>query len=140
MTTVLVLKVVPGASIDHIAGWLDNKLKIRVRAAPEKGKANNAVIQILAKTLDLPKSSLSIISGTTSAVKSIRILGLSEDEVKARLDLVQHKFLIFGNSGSGKSTLAKQLASTKKLAHQEFFKRFAGKKNRYVNNERTRYV
>jgi uncharacterized protein (TIGR00251 family) len=117
VSVILALKVIPGASRDHIAGWLDNRLKIRVSAAPERGKANKAVVRLLAKALNLPNSSVTIISGITSAKKSVKILGLSEAEVKGRLDLTRHKIVVFGNSGSGKSTLAKQLAGSKNLAH-----------------------
>ena len=101
MSVILSLKVIPGASRDHIAGWLDNRLKIRVSAAPERGKANKAVVRLLAKALDLPNSSVTIVSGTTSVKKSVKIVGLSEAEVKGRLDLTRHKIVVFGKFGLG---------------------------------------
>lgn len=50
-------------------------LKVRVRALPTDGEANDAVIALLAKTLKLPKSKLTIERGGTSRVKTIRIAG-----------------------------------------------------------------
>jgi len=86
MSVTLSLKVVPGASRNHIAGWLDTRLKLRVTAAPEKGKANKAVIRLLAAALGLPDSSISLVSGSNSVIKTVRIAGLTEAEVMARLD------------------------------------------------------
>ena len=79
------LKVVPGASRDEIAGWLGNRLKIRVTAPPESGKANAAVIKILSAQLNIPKSSVSIISGSTAPQKIVEIIGLSEGEIREQL-------------------------------------------------------
>ena len=54
-------------------------LKARVTAVPEKGKANKALIQLIAKSLKIPKSSISVISGDTSRKKILRIDGDTED-------------------------------------------------------------
>jgi len=81
----LQLKVVPGASRDGIAGWLGDALKIRVRVAPERGRANKAVESLLAKALDIPLGSVSIITGKTSPRKVAEIEGLSASEVQCRL-------------------------------------------------------
>ena len=47
----LELKVVPKASRDRVVGWLGDRLKVQVRAAPERGKANAAVEALLAEIL-----------------------------------------------------------------------------------------
>ncbi|CAN0557360.1 unnamed protein product, partial [Laminaria digitata] len=47
------LKAVPGASRDSIAGILGDRLKVRVSAAPEGGRANTAIVKLLAKSLKL---------------------------------------------------------------------------------------
>lgn len=60
-------------------------LRIRVSAVPDKGKANAAVIALLAKLLGLPKSALSLSSGETSRFKTIAITGEGADLV-ARLE------------------------------------------------------
>jgi uncharacterized protein YggU (UPF0235/DUF167 family) len=50
-------------------------LKARVRAAPEKGLANAALVELVARTLDVPKSAVSVVSGATSRVKAVRVTG-----------------------------------------------------------------
>ena len=74
----LQIKVIPSSSKDCITGWLDDILKIKVQAPPEKGKANKAVIQLLEKNLELPRGSIEITAGTTSTRKTVEIK--SEDD------------------------------------------------------------
>ena len=64
------LRVTPNASLDRIDGpevLADGTsvLRLRVRAVPENGKANAAVIQFLAKSLGLPKSAIALVAGET---------------------------------------------------------------------------
>ena len=80
------MKVVPGASREGVE-WLDEAqgiLKVRVTAAPEKGKANKAVVKLLAKRLELPPSVVNIISGHTGHNKVIEITGLTEREIRRK--------------------------------------------------------
>ena len=56
------IKVIPSSSKDCIAGWLEDTLKVKVKAPAEKGKANKAIINVLEKTLNLPKGSIHITS------------------------------------------------------------------------------
>lgn len=81
----LKLKVVPGASRTEIAGWLGHKLKVRVSAAPEKGKANSAVIAIIAQTLGISLGSVRIVAGQTSAQKTIEISGVTTAQLQQQL-------------------------------------------------------
>ncbi len=69
----LKIKVIPSSSKDCVAGWLKDTLKVKVKAPPEKGKANKAIIKVLEKSLELPKGSIHITSGTTSSRKIIEI-------------------------------------------------------------------
>jgi uncharacterized protein len=76
----LEIKVTPKASADRIQGWAEDEegarvLKVVVTAVPEDGKANKAVIALLAKRLKLPKSALTIASGETSRRKTLLIDG-----------------------------------------------------------------
>ncbi len=71
--TLLEVKVRAGAKTQAIEYQADGSFKIRVTAAPEKGKANKAVLNLLAEFLSVPKSSLEIISGETSSNKKIRM-------------------------------------------------------------------
>ena len=81
----LAVKVVPGASQDGIAEWLDGTLKVRVRAQPEKGKANAAVAKLLAKQLGVNVRQVQIASGKTTSRKVVEIEGLTETEVYRQL-------------------------------------------------------
>ena len=78
----LKVKVVPGASDSRIVGWLGDELKIRISAPPEKGKANGAVLKLLANELRVHESALSIVSGHTSQRKVIDIQGVTLKEVQ----------------------------------------------------------
>ncbi len=77
MTTRLKLKVIPASSRNAISGWLDDTLKIQVTAAPERGKANKAVVALLCKSLGLQRNSVRVLKGETSQTKVVEIDGLS---------------------------------------------------------------
>jgi len=81
----LQVKVVPGASRDGIAGWLGDSLKVRVKAPAERGKANAAVVRLLAETLEIPADRLRIVAGGSSPRKVVEIDGLSDAEAGRRL-------------------------------------------------------
>jgi len=69
-----------------MVGWEgDSVLKIRLQAAPEKGRANAALIQFLAKALNIAKVDVTLISGHTSRLKRVQIDGLSLCEVRSIL-------------------------------------------------------
>ena len=72
----LTVKVVPGSSRDQIVGWLGAALKIKVTAPPEKGRANEAVIAILAERLGLREDDVQIVAGHSTATKEVAITGL----------------------------------------------------------------
>lgn len=76
---VLTIHLTPGAGQDVIAGCerdADGQaiLKVRVRAVPEKGKANAALVKLLAKHLGLGKTRLDVTKGKTSRIKTVEIL------------------------------------------------------------------
>ena len=79
------VKVVPRSSKTAIAGVLGGKLKIKLAAAPEKGKANESLVGFLADTIGVKKNAIKITSGLTSPVKSIEITGVSADFLLSRV-------------------------------------------------------
>jgi len=81
----LKLHVTPGAREDGLAGWQGDSLRVRVRARPEKGLANEAALRLLARRLNVPRSRLALVRGVTSRDKLVVVEGLSEDELRARL-------------------------------------------------------
>ncbi len=81
--TVLAARVTPGAPRDEVAGWMDDgSLKIKIRAAPEKGKANEALASLLARKLDVPRTAISILSGASSRRKKLAITGVTARQLK----------------------------------------------------------
>ncbi len=80
------IKVIPSSSKDCIAGWLEDTLKVKVKAPAEKGKANKAIIKVLEKTLNLPKGSIYITSGITSSRKVIEIKGGNATVINKKLE------------------------------------------------------
>jgi uncharacterized protein len=82
---VLPVKAVPASSRDRIVGMLGDRLKVTVSAAPEKGKANDAIAQLLAEALGVPPRSVSLRSGPTRPLKEFLIAGLSAAEIRLRL-------------------------------------------------------
>jgi len=78
---VLGVKVVPGSSRTELVGEYNGMLKIKLSAAPEKGKANKCLIEYMAKLLSVRKTSISIISGATTSVKQLQILDVEPERV-----------------------------------------------------------
>ncbi|MCB1706071.1 MAG: DUF167 domain-containing protein [Halioglobus sp.] len=81
----LAVKVVPGASRSEVSGWLGETLKVRVAAQPEKGRANKAVVALLAEVLEIPVDRVSVVAGATSQRKLVEVQGLALGEVRRRL-------------------------------------------------------
>ena len=77
------LKVIPKASRDRVVGWIGDRLKVQVTAAPERGKANDAVVEVLAAALGLPRSRVRIVAGETSPLKTVEVDG--GDDLRSRL-------------------------------------------------------
>lgn len=81
----LAVKVSPKAAHNAIVGWHGGALKISVTAVPERGKANAAVQRLLAQTLRLPLSAVTLLRGDSSSQKLFEIAGLDEGEILRRL-------------------------------------------------------
>ena len=79
----LSLKVVPGSSRDEIVGWLGDSLKVKVKALPEKGRANEAVVALLAERLGTDASSIAVVSGHSSPAKVLEVDGLDDGAIRA---------------------------------------------------------
>lgn len=82
---VLPVRALPGAKKNEIRGEQDGALKVSVTAAPEDGKANKAILELLAKKLKLRKSQLELLSGQTSRQKRVLIGGIELDELQEKL-------------------------------------------------------
>ena len=79
------IKAVPGASRDEIAGAVGDRLKVRVTAAAQRGKANKAICALLARVLGVKSRTVTLESGHGSAEKVIRVHGNTVGDLEASL-------------------------------------------------------
>lgn len=86
MSVIVCCKVVPKAKESQIMGWEGDVLKVRLAAVPEKGKANDELVRLLAKALHLPRSSVKVVSGATCRLKRVAIDGLDETALRHKLN------------------------------------------------------
>lgn len=80
------VRITPRMAKNEIYDILDDgTIKIRLTAPPVDGKANQALVEYLAKVLNIPPSSIEIIAGQTGRDKLITVMGLNSDEVQQRI-------------------------------------------------------
>lgn len=79
------MRLLPNASRDAIVGIHGEQLKIRLTAAPERGKANAALIDFLSACLELPKSSCELIDGMTNKNKVVLFKNQSRERLAEKL-------------------------------------------------------
>ncbi len=84
-STRLRLRVSPCAGRSHIVGRHGEAWRVRVAAAPERGRANDAVVRLLAETLGLPRGAVTLVSGHGARDKVVELEGIAEDELERRL-------------------------------------------------------
>jgi hypothetical protein len=85
-STRLRLRVAPGARRNELVGRHGDGWKVRVTAAPEGGRANEAVLDLLARSLGLPRRSFTIVSGQTARDKVVQMDGIGRSESERRLE------------------------------------------------------
>lgn len=83
----LKVKIAPNSKQNEIIGWFGDQLKIKIAAAPEKGKANKELIRFLSEELGCPSSFISIDKGHTSSSKLLEIQGHCLEDVENKLDI-----------------------------------------------------
>lgn len=85
-STRLRLRVIPGAVRSEIIGRHGDAWRVRVNASAERGRANAALLRLLAQRLDLPRSDITLVSGRTGRDKVVELSGVGGDEVARRLE------------------------------------------------------
>ena len=85
-STRLRLRVSPGSRRSEIVGRYGDGWKVRVAAPPEDGRANEAVVELLSKQLEIPRRSISIVSGHTAREKVVQMDGIDLAESERRLE------------------------------------------------------
>ena len=84
-STRLHVRVSPGAARAGVVGRLGEAWKVRVSAAPEQGRANLAVLELLSETLDVPRDRLELLTGHGARDKVVAVSGLTGAEAERRL-------------------------------------------------------
>jgi uncharacterized protein (TIGR00251 family) len=83
---ILPVRAQPGARRNEVRGIQDGALKVCVTQAPEKGKANKAIVEVLAKWLGVRRSQIELISGETASQKKFLIREVSQEELAERIN------------------------------------------------------
>jgi uncharacterized protein len=79
------VRVAPGARRSEVLGRLGDAWKLRVRAAPERGRANDEVVRLLAERLGLARADVRVVAGHTARDKVVELDGIEPTEVERRL-------------------------------------------------------
>ena len=95
VSTRLRLRVAPGAARGRVVGRHGEAWKVRVAAPPEGGRANDAVVRLLAEALSVPRDAITLVSGHGARDKVVELTGLDSALVEQRLSSA---------AGSGRST------------------------------------
>jgi len=82
---ILSIRAQPGAKANAIRGEQPGVLKVAVTQIAEKGKANQALIDVLAQELDLKRSQIELLSGETQREKKFLVRGVTRDELSAKI-------------------------------------------------------
>lgn len=90
MSARIPVKLTPKSSKDAVEGWdVDPEgrpvLKVRVRAQPVEGEANDALVKLLAKVLGVPRRNVNLARGSQSRLKMVEVTDLTDEEVRERL-------------------------------------------------------
>lgn len=83
----IAVKVVPGASRSRVMGLLGDALKVQVAAPPEKGKANAAVIELIAGALGVAAKAVEIVAGQTTPNKRVKVSGVTPEAAAGALGI-----------------------------------------------------
>jgi uncharacterized protein len=79
------VRVFPSAGKAGVVGRQGDVWRIRVTPAPERGRATQAALRLLADTLDVPRRNVSLVSGHASREKLVSVAGLTSGEIERRL-------------------------------------------------------
>jgi uncharacterized protein len=85
VSTRLRLRVAPGAARASVVGRHGDAWKVRVAAPPEGGRANEAVVRLLADTLALPREAVTLVSGHGARDKIVELAGVGPEQIERRL-------------------------------------------------------
>jgi len=84
--SLLRIKAIPGARRPGLAGLLGDRLKVKVNAPAEDGKANRAICDLIASEFSVNPTQVAVESGQSSPEKTLRITGIEAGMLKAEID------------------------------------------------------
>ena len=82
---IFTVRVIPRSSRSEIIGSHEGVLKVKLNAPPVEGAANAELLKLFAKKLGISRSRVSIVSGETSRIKRLRIIGITPEELQKAL-------------------------------------------------------
>ncbi len=85
MTARIDVRLTPRGGRDHIDGWDGEVLRVRVAAPPAEGRANEAMVRLVAKALGVPPSRVTLVAGAQSRTKVVEVDGLTAAEIRSRI-------------------------------------------------------
>lgn len=83
---ILPVRAKPRARVDDLIGEHAGALRVSVKAAPENGQANEAIIRLLADSLNLQEARFTLVSGATSRQKRFLIRGITAEDLLGRIE------------------------------------------------------
>lgn len=81
------VKVVPGSSKNEITGVQDGAIKVKITAAPDKGRANKELIDFLSGVFNVRKTAITLIKGEKSRLKSLKITGITKSDIEKHMEV-----------------------------------------------------
>ncbi len=82
MSVTLDLQTTPNAPRSQIVGWVNGRLKVKVKAPAVEGKANAELLRFLAECFRVRPSAVTLVRGETARLKTVRIDGITEEEFR----------------------------------------------------------
>ena len=95
---VLLIRAQPGARKNAVLGQRAGALRVAVSAPPERGKANEAILEVVAESLGCKGSAVRILSGATSRMKRVLVTGMDREKILDRIE----RLGVGKGEGSGK--------------------------------------
>ncbi|MFH1485300.1 MAG: DUF167 domain-containing protein [Chloroflexota bacterium] len=89
--TKIAVWVAPNSQRNEITGFQEGFLRVRIAAPAEKGRANEELVDFLARSLSIPKRNVTLLSGATARRKVVRISGLDREEAIHRLSIAKRQ-------------------------------------------------
>ena len=107
MTTTIQIRAIPNGKRTEVAGRYGEAWKVRVTAAPEKGRANEQLVRLLSEVLGVPRGAIEVVRGHGARDKVMAIQGIAPDLAEQRLTAAATSWRIWsGESRPGSLAVA----------------------------------